>query len=345
MIRVGIAGSTGYTGAELIKLVWAHPETELSVITSKSYEGKHITEVFPGLRRCPDLICQPLDVVQISNQVDVMFLALPHKVSMHWAPRFLEQGVKVVDLSADFRFQDAAVYEAAYQPHSSADLLEKSVYGLCEIYHDRIRSADLIGNPGCYPTSILLPLVPLLKKGMISSKGIVADSKSGVSGAGRSVSLGTHFCELNEGFKAYKVEGHRHTPEIEAILSDQSGQPVRMTFIPHLLPLTRGMLSTIYADTVQGVTREQVIDALTSYYSTQPFVRILKAGQFPDIAHVRHTNCCDIGVHANPDTGKLIIISAIDNLLKGAAGQAVQNMNIMMGLDQSTGLLDGQGVL
>lgn len=345
MIKVGIAGSTGYTGAELIKLIVDHPRARLEAVTSKTYEGRRISDVFPGFRRGADLACEPLNVEKIAGQVDVMFLALPHRVSMAWAPLFLEKGVKVIDLSADFRFRDAAAYEAAYQPHSAAEWLSKSVYGLCEIYRDAIAASDLIGNPGCYPTSILLPLLPLIKDNLIQTDPIISDSKSGVSGAGRSVSLGTHFCEINEGFKAYKVEGHRHTPEINAVLSEESGRPVSITFIPHLLPLTRGMLSTIYTQMTAGVTEKDIRAALESAYASRPFVRILKQGSFPDIAHVRHTNYCDIGFHYHAESNRLVLISAIDNLLKGAAGQAVQNMNIMAGLDETAGLLTGQGVL
>lgn len=345
MVKVGIAGSTGYTGAELIKLILDHPETELKIVTSKSYEGKTISEIFPGFRTAGNIKCESLDLDRISNRVDVMFLALPHKISMSYVPQLLDKGIKVIDLSADFRFKDASVYEAAYQAHSAKNLLEKAVYGLSEIFHDDIGRADLIGNPGCYPTSILLPLIPLIKNGLVSPQGIISDSKSGVSGAGRSVSLGTHFCEVNEGFKPYKVEGHRHTPEIEALLGHFSGQDVKMTFVPHLLPLTRGMLSTIYARVPDSVSERDVREVLETVYETEPFVRIFPKGLYPDIAHVRNTNCCDIGIHFDANSRQLIVISAIDNLLKGAAGQAVQNMNIMFGFNQATGLTLGQGVL
>ncbi len=345
MIKVGIAGSTGYTGAELIKLIMDHPGADLVLVTSKSYENRLIADIFPGLRRAGNLRCEAMDIDRISGKLDLMFLALPHRVSMAWAPQLYDAGIKVIDLSADFRFKSASVYESAYQEHTAAGLLKEAVYGLCEVYGDDIPSAGLIGNPGCYPTSILLPLVPLLEKKLISCQGIVCDAKSGVSGAGRSLSLGTHFCEINEGFKPYKVEGHRHTPEIEAVLSQVSKDDVHITFVPHLLPLTRGMLSTIYARVNKGVTENDIRSALTAYYEGQPFIRIFEKGVFPDIAHVRNTNCCDIGVHVNQDSCQAILVSAIDNLLKGAAGQAVQNMNLMYGLDQATGLTGGQGVL
>lgn len=338
MINVGIAGASGYTGAELVKLVSNHPEARLKAITSNRYEGQSLTRIFPSMRGFEDLICEKLDVETVSEKVDVLFLALPHKVSMAHAPGFLEKNVKVIDLSADYRFSDASAYEAAYQPHTSKHLLEQSVYGLCEIYRNRIKNADLIGNPGCYPTTILLALIPLLKEGLIRPEGIISDSKSGVSGAGRALSLATHYCEVNESFSAYKVGNHRHTPEINEILSEHSPEKVSITFIPHLLPLTRGMLSTIYVQSESKVNDKIVRDVYETWYGDDFFVRLLKKGEYPSISDVRGTNFCDIGWHMNEETGQIVIISAIDNLLKGAAGQAVQNMNIMLGMDETKGL-------
>ncbi len=212
MIKVGIAGASGYTGVELVKLISNHPEARLCAVTSNSYKGKSLTDIFPSMRRFENLICEDLSIDALSDRLDVMFLALPHKVSMHHAPGLLDHDIKVIDLSADYRFHDASAYEAAYQEHTSKHLLEESVYGLCEINRDQIKNARIIGNPGCYPTSILLPLIPLLKEGLIDEDPIICDSKSGVSGAGRSLSLTTHFCEVNESFMPYKVGNHRHTP-------------------------------------------------------------------------------------------------------------------------------------
>ena len=338
MINVGIAGASGYTGVELVKLISNHPGTRLRAVTSNSYKGQPFSDIFPSMRGFENLICEGLDIDTLSQKIDVVFLALPHKVSMTHAPAFLENGVKVVDLSADYRFSDAAAYERAYQPHTSSHLLETSVYGLSEIYPDKIAGADLVGNPGCYPTSILLPLIPLLREGLIGTDRIICDSKSGVSGAGRSLSLTTHFCGTNESFCAYKVGNHRHTPEIDEQLTLQSADPVSVTFTPHLVPLTRGMLSTIYVNITDKASFDEVEKVYGRYYGNEPFVRVLGQDKFPAISHVKGTNCCDFGYHFNTDTGQMIIVSVIDNLMKGAAGQAVQNMNLMFGLPGSDGL-------
>ncbi|MBC2703669.1 N-acetyl-gamma-glutamyl-phosphate reductase [Desulfobacula sp.] len=345
MINVGIAGASGYTGVELVKLISNHPKAKLCAVTSNSYNGKSLTDIFPSMRGFENLICEELDIKSLSKKVDVMFLALPHKVSMKHVPTLLEHKVKVVDLSADYRFTDAKAYESAYQEHTSKHLLKESVYGLSEIYRDQIKVSNLVGNPGCYPTSILLPLLPLLKEGLIRHDGIISDSKSGVSGAGRSLSISSHFCEVNESFNAYKVGNHRHTPEINEILSIHSQQKVDITFVPHLLPLTRGMLSTIYVQVNENVNEDEIRKIFDSYYSNEPFVRILDKNMYPAISHVKGTNCCDIGFHFDEKTKQIIIVSAIDNLLKGAAGQAVQNMNILFGLNDETGLDSIQGPL
>jgi len=345
MIKVGIAGASGYTGVELVKLISNHPKAKLCAITSNSYMGKSLTDIFPSMRGFENLICEDLDIPSLARKIDVMFLALPHKISMKHVPTFLEHNIKVIDLSADYRFTNAAAYESAYQEHSSKHLLNQSVYGLSEIYRDKIKTSSLVGNPGCYPTSILLPLIPLLEKGLIRADGIISDSKSGVSGAGRSLSLSTHFCETNESFTAYKIGNHRHTPEINEILSIQSKQKIEITFVPHLLPLTRGMLSTIYAQALDGVTEGKIRKTLNSYYENEFFVSILDKNLYPAISHVKGTNRCDIGFYFDEKTKKIIIVSAIDNLLKGAAGQAVQNMNILFGLDDHTGLNSFQGPL
>ncbi|MCP4115038.1 MAG: N-acetyl-gamma-glutamyl-phosphate reductase [Desulfobacteraceae bacterium] len=345
MIRVGIAGATGYTGAELVKLVAGHPGAELTAVTSQSYRGRAIQDIFPSMRNVVDLTCEALDVDTLSQKIDCVFLALPHKVSMNYASGFVEKNVKVIDLSADFRFQDAAAYESAYQEHVSKDLLERAVYGLSELYRDEIAATDILGNPGCYPTSFLLPMLPLVRQKLVQTDGIISDSKSGVSGAGRAASLGTHFCEVNESFKPYKVGSHRHVPEMEEVLSLGAGEPVTITFVPHLLPLTRGMLTTIYATVTENTTEETIRKTLLSQYGPDTFVRVLPRGEFPDIRNVRGTNFCDIGFHLDKDSGRIIIVSAIDNLLKGAAGQAVQNMNIMFGMAERMGLELLQGAL
>jgi len=338
MIKTCIAGATGYTGAELVKLISGHTDAELTAVTSRSYAGQNLTDIFPALRGMVDITCEPMDLESLKGRIDCVFLALPHKVSMAYAPFFIENNIKVIDLSADFRFKNPKAYEAAYQTHTAPALLDRAVYGLSEIYGDAIKQADLVGNPGCYPTSLLLPLIPLIKEGMVSTRGIVSDSKSGVSGAGRALSLSSHFCEVNESFKPYKVGNHRHVPEMEEILSSHAEESVKITFVPHLIPLTRGMVSTIYAEVTTPTSHEAVMKTLKQYYGPDSFVRLLPQGQFPDTAHVRGTNFCDIGVHVDPDNQRIILISAIDNILKGAAGQAVQNMNLMFGINQRRGL-------
>lgn len=338
MIKAGIVGATGYAGAMLVRLLHRHPEAKLVEITSNSYHGTPISDIFPDLRHRVDMVCQKLDVERLSESVDTVFLALPHKVSMAYASGFIKNNVKVIDLSADFRFSDASAYEAAYQPHTEKELLNKSVYGLSEIYTEEIRDAQLIGNPGCYPTSLLLPVVPFAREGIFDETHIVSDSKSGVSGAGRSLSLTTHFCEANESFKPYKVGSHRHAPEMEEVLSIEAEQNFSITFVPHLLPMTTGMLTTAYIRVRNGMTEEQIREILENCYRDKPFIRILPKGKFPDTLHVKGSNYCDIGFHLDEKKGMLIMVSAIDNLIKGASGQAIQNMNLMFGVEEQAGL-------
>ena len=338
MIRAAVIGATGYAGAELVRILAGHPDVLLTVITSRKFKGQALDTIYPSLTRFVDLVCVDNDPEVIASGADVVFLALPHKVSMSMAPALIAAGKRVVDLSADFRFTDRSAYEAHYQPHSCAELLSTSVYGLCERFADDIAGADLIGNPGCYPTSVLLPLLPLVERGVIEASGIIADCKSGVSGAGREATATTHFCHVNESFKAYKVGGHRHTPEIEEKLSAAAGASVRITFVPHLVPMTRGMQSTVYATLKNGADGKRVRQCLESAYAGKPFVRLLADGRAPDSLSVKGTNFCDIGWTVDPGSGRLILLSAIDNLVKGAAGQAVQNMNLMFGLDETQGL-------
>lgn len=338
MIKVGIIGANGYTGGELARIIALHKEAELTLITSRQFAGQRMDEVYPALKGGCNLIFEEYDADTAAAKADFFFMALPHKLPMEFVPGLLERGKKVVDLSADFRFRNQAAYEAYYQPHVSAHLLEEAVYGLSEMFTDEIKKASIIGNPGCFPTSILIPLLPLVKAGLVDPATIIADSKSGVSGAGRTLSLKGHFCEANESIKAYSVASHRHTPEIEEVLSLSAGKEIMISFTPHLVPMTRGMLSTIYVNPANGVTADDIYVAWRKTYAGRRFVRILDGAQVPDTAYVRNTNCCDIAVKQDQRTGKLIIMSAIDNLLKGASGQAVQNMNIMLGFDEGEGL-------
>ena len=338
-IRAAVVGATGYAGAELVRILTGHTGVDLTIITSRQYAGKRFDDIYPAMAGQVDLRCEAYDAKKVCTHADVIFLALPHKLPMTFVPELIKRGKKVIDLSADFRFQNADAYEAAYQPHTSRELLKRTVYGLCEVYATRIKEADLVGNPGCYPTSVLLPLVPLLKKGWLNTGSLIADSKSGVSGAGRSLSQAAHFCEVHESFKAYKVARHRHAPEMNEILCDAAGSSIHITFVPHLVPMSRGMQTTIYANLNAKVEEADIHECLETFYRDRPFVRICPAGRPPDSAHVRGTNFCDIGFTIDPAAKRLILLSAIDNLVKGAAGQAVQNMNLMTGLDEIAGLM------
>lgn len=342
MLKVAIIGASGYTGVELIRLLSNHPEVEITAVTSEQSAGKSIAEVFPSLSGVFEKSLEHISIETIAQKADLVFTALPHQKAMDYVPRFLELGKKVIDLSADFRIKDAATYGAWYEEHKAPELLKEAVYGLPELHRTEIRNARLIANPGCYPTSAILALAPLLKNGLIEASSLVIDSKSGVSGAGRSATQDTHFTEVNEGFKAYKVGEHRHTPEIEQELSILAGSQIRVSFTPHLLPVSRGILSTIYASLISqesGVRgQEELNDLYDEFYKDERFVRVYPKGSFPNINNVKGSNFCDIGIKLDKRTNRVVIISAIDNLTKGAAGQAVQNMNIMYGFPEDTAL-------
>jgi len=339
MKRVGIVGATGYAGAELVRLLAGHPDVELTMLTSRQFAGLRFDSVYPSMTGVVDLVCEELSMDRLCDRTDILFTALPHKLPMTLVPQMLKKGKRVIDLSADFRFNDATAYESAYQPHTAKHLLDQTVYGLSEVYFDQIQSATLVGNPGCYPTSVLLALVPLVKSEYIDLKTIIADSKSGVSGAGRSLSITSHYCEVTESFKPYKVAVHRHNPEMNVVLSREARQPVDITFVPHLVPMSRGMLTTIYATPVARLSPAEIIKCYRSAYGDKPFIRLCPENRPPNTLHVRGTNYCDIGFKIDEGCGRLILMSAIDNLVKGAAGQAVQNMNLMLGLDETAGLL------
>ena len=338
MIRVGVVGATGYAGAELVRLLGGHPEVDVTILASRQYAGVLFSDIYPAFTGVVGLACEAYSIDAVSDNADIVFTALPHKLPMEIVPGLVANGKKVIDLSADFRFSNAAAYEAAYTAHTAKALLERSAYGLSEVFTDRIRSADIIGNPGCYPTSVLLPLAPLLQAGMLVPETIIADSKSGVSGAGRGLSVTSLYSEVGESFKAYKVAAHRHEPEMEEVLSALAGVDVNITFVPHLLPMHRGMETTLYAGLSRDVADKDIYECLAGYYAGRRFIRISETGRPPDTRNVRGTNYCDIGFVIDRDHRRLILMSVIDNLVKGAAGQAVQNMNIMLGLAESTGL-------
>ena len=339
MLKVAIVGASGYTGLELIRILHCHPEVAVTCLTSEQCAGKRISEVFPTLRGRCDIVLENLEPVRVAEKADIIFTALPHKAAMEVVPTFLKLGKKVVDLSADYRLSDPAVYGEWYEPHLNPGVLKKSVYGLPEIRRSKIKSAKLVANPGCYPTSIILGLAPLLKKGLIDLSSIIADSASGVTGAGRSAKVDSLYCEVNEGYKAYGVGGvHRHTPEIEQELSLLAGEPLKITFTPHLVPMDRGILSTIYATPKKALTSETLAALYRDFYAGEPFVRVLPAGSLPSTAFVRGSNFCDIAPLLDHRTGRIIVVSAIDNLVKGASGQAVQNMNLICGFPETMGL-------
>ena len=339
MLRTAIVGASGYTGGELARLLCNHPEATLTVATSRQYDGTPLSNVYPHLRDRVDIICRDLDSAEIVEHADLIFCAVPHKTAMDVVPDFLEAGKKVVDLSADFRLKDVTVYEQWYQSHTAAALITEAVYGLPEIYREEIRSARLVANPGCYPTSITLGLAPLMTADIIDPTSIIIDSKSGTSGAGRAAQVGTLFCEVTDGFRPYKVGGtHRHIPEIEQNLSALAGCPVKVSFTPHLLPVSRGILSTIYVNLGRDATMDEISGLYEEMYEKEPFVRLLDSGSLPATQQVRGSNYCDISLNLDERTGRLIIVSAIDNIVKGASGQAVQNMNLMCGFDEDAGL-------
>ncbi len=338
MTNVAIVGASGYTGVELARLLVAHSKVNITCLTSRQYTGVPFSDVFPSMRGHLDQVCDPVDIDLICSKADLIFTALPHKTAMEVVPQFLNAGKKVIDLSADYRLHDAETYANWYQEHTSPQLLNEAVYGLPELYRASIAGARLIANPGCYPTSAALALAPLLNQKLIDVSSLIIDSKSGVSGAGRVAKEASLYCEINESFKAYGVGTHRHTPEIEQTLSDLSGQPIMVSFTPHLLPVNRGILTTCYASLSDIISTEAVLAHYEAMYADEAFIRVLPAGKLPDVGFVRGSNYCDIGVVSDERTGRVIVVAAIDNLVKGAAGQAVQNMNILLGLDETTGL-------
>ncbi len=336
--RVGIVGATGYTGVELLRLLLHHPEVEVTALTSQKYAGVPMGQVFPSLAKRVEIKCEELSVEQISKKADFVFTALPHKTAMETVPLFYRAGKRVVDLSADFRLKDSMVYERWYQKHTAPELLGEAVYGLPELHRNKIRSANIVGNPGCYPTGALIGLIPLVKKGLASLEGMVVDSKSGVSGAGRDVVLESLFCEVNEGVKAYKIFAHRHTPEIEQELSLLAQKKISVTFVPHLIPMDRGILTTLYVQLTKKMKTEDLLDAFQESYEGEPFIRIYPRGKLPNTKDVRGSNFCDIGITASESGDRAVIVTAIDNLVKGASGEAIQNMNIMLGYPETMGL-------
>ncbi|MBF0177649.1 MAG: N-acetyl-gamma-glutamyl-phosphate reductase [Magnetococcales bacterium] len=338
-ISVGILGATGYTGGELVRILSRHPAVQITWVTSERYADKPLTDAFPHLRGAGDLRCQKLVPSRAAVECEVAFCAMPHLTSMEVVPQLLGQGCRVVDLSADFRLHDPRIFQEWYGvEHKAADLLYEAVYGLPERHRATLGKARLVANPGCYPTSVLLALGPLLEAEAVEPGTIIIDSKSGVSGAGRSAQQGSLFAELQDGFRPYKVTGHRHIAEMEQELTGYAGRPVQIRFTPHLLPQSRGILSTLYLRPQQGRTAATVRELLAWRYEQEPFVRVLPEGELPATSEVRGSNYCHLGVTMDKRTGWLMVFSVIDNLVKGAAGQAIQNFNLMMGRPETEGL-------
>ena len=338
-IKIGIVGGTGYTGVELLRLLALHPHAELAVITSRGEAGLPVADMFPSLRGFVDLKFSDPATVDLT-QCDVVFFATPHGVAMSQAQALLKAGVKVIDLAADFRLQDTAVFENWYKmPHSCADILKDAAYGIPELYREQIKSANVIGNPGCYPTTVILGLAPLLENSLIDfSAPIIADCKSGVSGAGRKAEVATLFAESSDNMKAYGVAGHRHQPEIHAQLTKLANSKIDFIFVPHLVPMIRGMLSTIYVKLSAKGLQADVQALFEKRYANEQFVDVLPAGNMPETRSVRGSNLIRIALHKQVESDYLTIVVVQDNLVKGAAGQAVQNMNIIFGFEENAGL-------
>jgi len=347
---VAVVGASGYSGEELVRLLLRHPYAQLTAVTSRQYSGHTIAQVFPRFASYPlanTLRFTAPDVETLSAAADIVFLALPHGVAAEFAEPLLKQGRRVIDLSADFRLHSAERYREFYDhEHPAPQLLAKAVYGLPEIHGDAVRNAQLIASPGCYPTSILLPLIPLLRKRLVQPQGIIADSLSGVSGAGRKAELPYLFCECNESLRPYGIPKHRHLSEIEEQLGTAAGTDVVLQFTPHLVPVNRGILTTLYLNPTHNATgpsattlSEAISQCYAEAYATAPFVRVLDAKSLPDTKNVVGTNMIELAWRVDPRTGRLIVLSAVDNVLKGAGGQAVQSMNLMMNLPETSGLV------
>ena len=340
MVKVGIVGASGYTSSELLRFLISHPgELKIEMVTSGTYPGQRVDRIMPNLRGLIDLEFEPLEIETLRDRVDVVVLGVPHKVAMSYVPEVLKQGLRVVDFSADYRLNDSETYLGWYHvEHSDPDRMERAVYGLPELYRSEIRTADLVANPGCYPTSAILPMLPLLDRDLVEQNSIIIDSKSGISGAGRTPSATTHYPNRESNFIAYNIGRHRHTPEIEQELSKIAAESIRVTFTPHIVPMTRGILSTLYLQLKAEITTEALLAIYSKFYEKEPFVRVLDPGEYPQTKAVAGTNYCDIGLEVDVRTNRVVVLAAIDNLGKGASSAVVQNLNVMFGLDETAGL-------
>ncbi len=339
MLKVAVVGASGYAGEELLKALVKHKKVKIVSVSAKIDKPQRIDQIYPFLAGKLNLVCDQPDFEQIVPEVDLAFLALPHRVSMQIAPKFLEAKIPVIDLSADYRLKDKQLYKKWYgAEHENSQYLPLAVYGLPEVNREKIKQAKLIANPGCYPTSVILGVLPLLLKGVVDKNQIIADSKTGLSGAGREKEAQL-MPQMKDNFCAYKVDQHQHSPEINQELSSYSKQKVEITFVPHLIPIKRGILSTIYLRLKADISQEDAQSLYQEYYANEPFIKILPAGNFPQLKDVTETNFCHVGIKVNSGKKEVIVVSAIDNLVKGASGQAVQNMNIIYGFNEKEGLL------
>lgn len=337
MFKVGIVGATGYVGVELLRLLLNHDKVTVTAISSSTFKDEEISSVYKSFFNKTTLVCE--DKSEVIEKSDIIFTALPHGLSEEIADEAISKNKKVIDLGADFRLESENSYEEWYGKKFTCKTIHKdSIYGLPEFNGSKVKEYNIVANPGCYPTSISLGLMPLLKNKLINTQNIICDSKSGITGAGRGLSLKTHFSEANENFAAYGIGSHRHTPEIEQTLSYMANENVEVTFTPHLLPINRGILSTIYCEPKDQLTLEKIHEIYKNQYENEEFVHVLPLGQTAEIKHVKYTNNCNISIHQNYRKNKIIIVSVIDNMVKGAAGQAIQNMNLLLGLPEDTGL-------
>ena len=338
-IKIGIIGGTGYTGVELLRLLVGHPQVDVQVITSRGEAGRPVVELFPSLRGHIDLVFTNPENKAFSG-CDLVFSATPNGTAMKYAPFLHENGIRLIDLAADFRLQDVAVWEQWYgMQHACPELISEAVYGLPELHRKRIKRAPIVANPGCYPTATTLGFAPLVKQGLVNTTTLIADAKSGVTGAGRGANVANLYSEVSDSFKAYAVPGHRHHPEISEQLGTLRADDISLTFVPHLVPMLRGIHATLYADLLDpAVSQDKLHEVMTDSYTDEPFVDVMPIGAHPDTRSVKASNTCRIALHRAGGSGRLVILSVIDNLTKGAAGQAVQNMNIMFDLEETLGL-------
>ncbi len=340
MVKVGIIGSTGYAGNELVRLLLGHKDVQIVWYGSRSYIDKKYSQVYQNMFKLVDDVCRDDNMEELASQVDVIFTATPQGLCASLVNDDILSKVKIIDLSADFRLKDVKVYEEWYKlEHAAPQYIDEAVYGLCELNRDKIKNTRILANPGCYTTCSILSIYPLVKEGLVNPQSIIIDAKSGTSGAGRGAKVANLYCEVNESIKAYGVGTHRHTPEIEEQLSYAAGEDIKLIFTPHLVPMNRGILVTAYADLKEGVTDEMIRSAYEKYYADEYFIRLLDKDVCPETRWVEGSNYVDINYKIEPRTGRVIIMGAIDNLVKGAAGQAVQNMNIMFGFDEKEGLM------